>query len=316
MVMAVSTVMASEVWTTDFSAAQKAATEQNVPILAVFSGSDWCGPCMMLKSKVFDTPEFAEYAKGRLIPVELDFPRRKAQDEKIKAQNAKLGDRYGIRAYPTVLLLSPKGDVYGGFIGGHDQLKDVTTPIDKAIQTSKVFEAAMKKADASQGPDKLKALAEAYNAVPEEFREYNKGLADQIIAADPTDSTGMKAERDKKAKLQAEMDARNELLRSAAEKGPEAFRAQLEEMLKNEPDAETQQQLLPVLFQVQLSMATNDEEFNAALATMDKLGAVVPEDAGRLAQFKANIVSNKDKILENNRKRADSMKNGKAKAAQ
>lgn len=315
MVLAVSTVMASEVWTTDFSAAQKAAAEQKLPILAVFSGSDWCGPCMMLKSKVFDTPEFAEYAKGRFIPVELDYPKRTPQDEKTKKQNAQLGDRYGIRGYPTVLLLSPQGDVYGGFIGAHDQLKDVQKPLDKAMQTRKAFDDAMKEADAAQGTDKLKALAAAYNAVPEEFREYNKGLADQIIAADPTDSTGMKAERQKKEKKQAELEARNNVLRAAAEKGPEAFRAELEKMLKDNPDAKTQGQLLPVLFQVQLSMATDDAAYQAALGTMDKMAAVMPEDAARIAQFKKNIEDNKDRILESNKKRIEAMKEAAAKAA-
>lgn len=307
MVLAVSAAVAGETWTTDFSAAQKAAAEQNVPVLAVFSGSDWCGPCMMLKSKVFDTPEFAAYAKGHFIPVELDYPKRTPQDEKTQKQNAALGERYQIQAYPTVLLLSPKGDVYGGFIGAHDQLKEVQKSIESAMKTRVAFDEAMKKADAAEGADKLKALGDAYKAVPQEFRGYNKGLADQIIALDTEDTQGLKAERQKVEEQKAKTSARNNLLRTAAEKGPDAFLAQLKELLKD-PDTETQAQLLPVLFQVQLSMAADDAAFDAALATMDKMAQVMPEDAGRIAQFKKNVVENKDKILENNKKRAEAMK--------
>lgn len=306
--LAVSAAVAGETWTTDFSAAQKAAAEQKAPILAVFSGSDWCGPCMMLKSKVFDTPEFAAYAKGSFIPVELDYPRQKLQDEKTKKQNAELAGRYAISGFPTVLLLSPNGDVYGGFIGAHDQMKDVQKPIDAAMKVRAEFDEAMSRADAAEGTGKLKALADAYKAIPEEFRKYNRGLADRIIALDAQDTTGLKAERRKEEERQAKLKARNEALRAAAEKGPEAFRGRLEEMLKDQTDTETQAQLLPVLFQVQLSMAVNDAEFDAALATMDKMKAAVPQDAERIAQFRENIVKNKSKILENNKKRVEATK--------
>lgn len=45
--------------------------------------------------------------------VELDFPQRKSQSGKVKAQNAKLQDQYKIESYPTVIVLDRTGQQVG-----------------------------------------------------------------------------------------------------------------------------------------------------------------------------------------------------------
>jgi len=40
-------------WQTDFDLAKKQAKEENKPILMLFTGSDWCPPCKMLKKRFF-----------------------------------------------------------------------------------------------------------------------------------------------------------------------------------------------------------------------------------------------------------------------
>ncbi len=40
-------------WTEDFSAAKKSAKENHNDLLIDFTGSDWCGYCMMLDAQVF-----------------------------------------------------------------------------------------------------------------------------------------------------------------------------------------------------------------------------------------------------------------------
>jgi thioredoxin-related protein len=42
-----------------------------------------------------------------------DFPSRKKLPEKVTRQNEKLAQQYGIRGFPTVLLLDAKGKVIG-----------------------------------------------------------------------------------------------------------------------------------------------------------------------------------------------------------
>lgn len=102
---------AESVWLTDFEAAKKQAAEKNLPILADFAGSDWCGWCIKLDKEVFSKDEFKAYAKDNLVLLLVDFPSRKQLPADVKAQNDKLAKEYGIRGYPTVLLLDAKGKV-------------------------------------------------------------------------------------------------------------------------------------------------------------------------------------------------------------
>ena len=64
-------------WLTDTKTALEKARQENKAVLLDFTGSDWCGWCMKLKSEVFDQPEFAQFAQANLVLVEVDFPKRK-----------------------------------------------------------------------------------------------------------------------------------------------------------------------------------------------------------------------------------------------
>ena len=87
-------------WLVDFEQAQKVATQYKRPILANFTGSDWCGWCMKLEEEVFSKPEFQEYALKSLVRLKLDYPKQTPQDPTIKKNNAELALRFGIRGYP------------------------------------------------------------------------------------------------------------------------------------------------------------------------------------------------------------------------
>ncbi|MDO9541575.1 MAG: thioredoxin family protein [Kiritimatiellia bacterium] len=99
-------------WLTDFEAAKKTAAEKKLPILADFSGSDWCGWCIKLDKEVFSQKEFKEFAKDNLILFLADFPRKKQQSDKIKKQNDGLSKKYAIEGFPTVLLMDAEGKVF------------------------------------------------------------------------------------------------------------------------------------------------------------------------------------------------------------
>jgi len=100
-----------ESWLTDFEAAKAKAVAEQKPLLLDFTGSDWCGWCIKLDEEVFSQDAFKEYANGSLILVELDFPKRKEQSTELKAQNKALAEKYGIRGFPTILVLSPEGEL-------------------------------------------------------------------------------------------------------------------------------------------------------------------------------------------------------------
>ncbi|MDO7852905.1 thioredoxin family protein [Hymenobacter convexus] len=110
-------------WISDLGAAQAQAKATNRPILAVFSGSDWCKPCIMYEQEVFAKPEFAAYAKDKLVLAHFDFPRQKRNqpsaaqlklNEAAAAQLNREGD------FPLAVVLSPEGKVLAktGYIAG------------------------------------------------------------------------------------------------------------------------------------------------------------------------------------------------------
>lgn len=100
-----------DIWITDFAAAKKISEEKKLPILADFSGSDWCGWCIKLEKEVFSQDEFKKFAKDNVVLFLADFPARKKQGDDVKKQNQELQKEYGIQGFPTVLLLNFKGEV-------------------------------------------------------------------------------------------------------------------------------------------------------------------------------------------------------------
>ncbi|MDP5172432.1 MAG: thioredoxin family protein [Bacteroidia bacterium] len=102
------------IWYTDFEQAKTIATQQDLPILMVFSGSDWCKPCMKLNKEVFAQPLFIEAADTSFVLLEVDFPASKKHrlSEAQLAHNSALADTYNEEGgFPLVLLLTADGEV-------------------------------------------------------------------------------------------------------------------------------------------------------------------------------------------------------------
>ena len=110
-------------WLTDLSAAQAQAKATNRPILAVFSGSDWCKPCIIYEQEVFAKPEFAAYAKDRLVLAHFDFPRQKRNQPaaaQVKLNEAAAAQLNREGDFPLAVVIAPDGKVLAktGYIAG------------------------------------------------------------------------------------------------------------------------------------------------------------------------------------------------------
>jgi len=120
----------------DFEQAKKEAAAFKQPIFAFFTGSDWCGWCMKLRSEVIDTKAFEKFAADNLILFEADFPREKKQSSSTKKQNEALAATYGVRGYPTVFLLDAEGKQLGktGYQegGGEAYVKSLKEMLEQA----------------------------------------------------------------------------------------------------------------------------------------------------------------------------------------
>jgi len=112
--LCLSALIASEsrdLWTDDFALATKMARELNRPILINFTGSDWCRWCVLLEDEVFSQPIFKEYAKENLVLFIADFPRNISQTDELKQQNQYLMTKYGVRGFPTIVLVDKNENV-------------------------------------------------------------------------------------------------------------------------------------------------------------------------------------------------------------
>jgi len=110
---------------TDPEKAKELAQRENRPILLLFTGTQWCGVCIILEKNVLSRPEFAAFAKERLVLVKVEFETAVYQEPKEKRTpeqraNVDLARRFnmnvgepsdkGLNGYPSAFLLSPKGE--------------------------------------------------------------------------------------------------------------------------------------------------------------------------------------------------------------
>ena len=120
--LAVSTsaALAAGGWDDDYAKALAKAKTEKKMVLLDFTGSDWCGWCVKLDKEVFSKPEFKTYAKDNLVLVEVDFPNGKSQSKKLKEQNEKLKQEFGISGFPTIIVLNAEGKQVGklGYMEG------------------------------------------------------------------------------------------------------------------------------------------------------------------------------------------------------
>ena len=100
---------ASETWSTSPAEAMQQAAAQNKGVMLEFTGSDWCGACIMQKKQALSLPEIQTAISRSFIPVELDYPRKKQQDAQTKTSLETYKKSYGITAFPTLVFADAQG---------------------------------------------------------------------------------------------------------------------------------------------------------------------------------------------------------------
>lgn len=112
----ISTFTYAQHWENDFENGKKNAVAENKNIVLVFSGSDWCAPCMKLDKTIWSSEEFKTEADKNWILVKVDFPKKKTNSlsENQKNQNNHLAEQYNKDGhFPLVVILDKNGKVLG-----------------------------------------------------------------------------------------------------------------------------------------------------------------------------------------------------------
>ena len=99
-------------WITDYEAALIDAKAKNKMILALFTGTDWCPPCIEFEREVANSKAFLDAAIPNVVLLKLDFPQHTQQSPALKAQNELLKQRIGISGYPNFFLLTAEGQLH------------------------------------------------------------------------------------------------------------------------------------------------------------------------------------------------------------
>lgn len=252
-------------WMTDLEAAKAKAAAENKAVLVDFTGSDWCGWCIRLRQEVLDTPAFEQYAKDKFVLMEVDVPRNPKFDKELRARNEKLCEQYGVRGFPTIMVLTPQGDAVGGFSGFKPNAAEAAKPLDAALGVA----ALLKKADSQSGSEQLAILVQAYKAIPAELQPGAEALRARIVALDPQDTTGFARQQ----KIEEQRAALQTAL-SAASSKDEAV-AVLDKALA-EAHPENKPGVLQLKFQILLMAAQSVEDVQAAVATGREAMAIDP----------------------------------------
>ena len=62
-------------WFTDPAKAKEFAAARKLPILMLFSGTDWCGPCKYLRSNVLDKSDVCRLIVEKCVALYIHVPR-------------------------------------------------------------------------------------------------------------------------------------------------------------------------------------------------------------------------------------------------
>ena len=110
------TRLSAQEWRTDWDTAKVETEQANKKLILVFSGSDWCIPCIKLEKEIWENSSFIQYAEQHYVLFRADFPKRKKNKlpETIQQLNDRLASEYNPKGYfPLVVVLDTQGKVKG-----------------------------------------------------------------------------------------------------------------------------------------------------------------------------------------------------------
>ena len=149
---------------------------------------------MRLREEVWEAEGFSEAASKNLVFVSLDYPRSQEAKDKVPnpKRNDELKNKYGIRGFPTVLVMTPDGQVFGktGYRPGGAE--PYIEHLDEMLKTGKKDLADVEKLTKALDGAEGEARDEALNAIIAKLSEMDSespfigSLADVVSEVYPT----------------------------------------------------------------------------------------------------------------------------------
>lgn len=105
-----------------FDEALTAAKKENKLVFVDFF-TTWCGPCKMMSNKTFPQKEVGDFMNERFVPLKLDAEK----------EGAELAKKYGVKAYPTYIVVDATGKQvakFSGYMDGPKFIDEVKVALD------------------------------------------------------------------------------------------------------------------------------------------------------------------------------------------
>jgi thioredoxin-related protein len=118
----------------DPSNAFSLAARDGKHILLVFSGSDWCIPCIQFEKGILLDSGFQHYAKESLIILRADFPQKRTISKSLQLQYDALADQFDAAgAFPQIVVLGPDKKLLGTLSFAHQSPADFAGEIRQLL---------------------------------------------------------------------------------------------------------------------------------------------------------------------------------------
>jgi thiamine biosynthesis lipoprotein len=174
----------------------RAKNEQKT-VLMIFSGSDWCLPCIRLEKTIFSDSAFLHFAEEKLIMLRVDFPQRKKLSPEEKAGNEKLAEEFNPKGiFPLLLLVNSKRSIltslsYERYKAGQfvQEIKNALAMKEKdeykaaARLMGSAFEFTVSAENPQQGEQLLKECIEEVSRIEDLLSEFRPGSETTLINA-------------------------------------------------------------------------------------------------------------------------------------
>ena len=97
-------------WQEDMGKAAEVAKKEKKPILILFTGSDWCPPCMRMAKETWSNQQVIGYVNKHYVPLLVDMPKRKLLTHEQAKKNNQLAEKYKLQFVPTIIVVDAAGE--------------------------------------------------------------------------------------------------------------------------------------------------------------------------------------------------------------
>ena len=116
------------------------AKQKNLPVLLVFSGSDWCLPCKRLEKNILGDTIFKNFAQQQLVTFVADFPQKKKLSASQKVSNEKLADEFNPKGiFPLLLLIKPNRTIVASLEYENYSARDFVKQVNKILASGNML---------------------------------------------------------------------------------------------------------------------------------------------------------------------------------